>query len=280
MWPASLSLCQSTSAMAVQMHWQWWCMITVSHSLRPWLWQVSEWHSAYVLVTAHASEGMKWPDNGHLFHKFNGKKMNVWVCIKESKVLPEPYAHRAALISVPLALSHTPAYTAKTADTGPVHRAVCPFTARWLGWYQIIHGCEQLAQSCYLIVPRLGIELTTSRSRVQCPNHYTTKPSWVCIHELYESQFFFKFWPSLHIAHTHTTVLRSHQKGKTNLDFLEQEIERQWHQLGHMQSCTLSQTHKHATIPSLSFLQAGCPSCCPTNSIKALKVYIVYECDI
>jgi len=27
----------------------------------------------------------------------------------------------------------------------------------------------------------------------------------------------------------------------------------------------------HANIPPLSFLQAGCPSCCPTNSIKALK---------
>ena len=58
---------------------------------------------------------------------------------RESKVLPEPYtAHRAALISVPLAVSQTPAYTAKTADTGPVHRAVCPFTPRWLGRYQII----------------------------------------------------------------------------------------------------------------------------------------------
>jgi len=28
----------------------------------------------------------------------------------------------------------------------------------------------------------------------------------------------------------------------------------------------------HANIPPLSFLQAGCPSCCPTNSVKALKV--------
>jgi len=27
----------------------------------------------------------------------------------------------------------------------------------------------------------------------------------------------------------------------------------------------------HANIPPLSFLQAGCPSCRPTNSIKALK---------
>jgi len=34
----------------------------------------------------------------------------------------------------------------------------------------------------------------------------------------------------------------------------------------------LTQTHNHASIPPLSFLQAGCPSCCPTNSVKALKV--------
>ena len=30
----------------------------------------------------------------------------------------------------------------------------------------------------------------------------------------------------------------------------------------------------HANIPPLSFLQAGCPSCCPTNSVKALKATI------
>ena len=49
------------------------------------------------------------------------------------------------------------------------------------------------------------------------------------------------------------------------------DSEWQWHQLGHMQICTLTQTHSHASIPPLKFLQAGCPSCCPTNSIKALK---------
>jgi len=27
----------------------------------------------------------------------------------------------------------------------------------------------------------------------------------------------------------------------------------------------------HASTPPLSFLQAGCPSCCPTNSVRALK---------
>jgi len=45
-----------------------------------------------------------------------------------------------------------------------------------------------------------------------------------------------------------------------------------WYQLGHMQACTSPQTDNHASTPSLSFLQAGCPSCRPTNSIKALKV--------
>ena len=31
----------------------------------------------------------------------------------------------------------------------------------------------------------------------------------------------------------------------------------------------------HANIPPLSFLQAGCPSCRPTNSVKALKAVVV-----
>jgi len=35
-------------------------------------------------------------------------------------------------------------------------------------------------------------------------------------------------------------------------------------------SCTLLQTDNHASTPLLSFLQAGCPSCRPTNSVKAL----------
>ena len=35
--------------------------------------------------------------------------------------------------------------------------------------------------------------------------------------------------------------------------------------------CILLQTDNHASTPPLSFLQAGCPSCRPTNSVKALK---------
>jgi len=65
-----------------------------------------------------------------------------------------------------------------------------------------------------------------------------------------------------------------YQKGKTNLDFTEaRDSEWQWHQLGHMQLqvCTSLQADNHASTPPLSFLQAGCPSCRPTNSVKALK---------
>jgi len=41
--------------------------------------------------------------------------------------------------------------------------------------------------------------------------------------------------------------------------------------------CTLLQTDNHSSTSPLRFLQAGCPSCYPTNSIKALKAiaYIV-----
>jgi len=87
---------------------------------------------------------------------------------------------------------------------------------------------------------------------------------------------------SQHI-HTHpfndplsrTTQVSQYQKGKTNLDFTEaRDSEWQWHQLGHMQICTSLQANNHVNTPPLSFLQAGCPSCRPTNSVKALKEHI------
>jgi len=60
-----------------------------------------------------------------------------------------------------------------------------------------------------------------------------------------------------------------YQKGKTNLDFTEAgDNEWQWHQLGRMQVCTSLQADSYTSTPPLSFLQAGCPSCRPTNSVK------------
>jgi len=69
-----------------------------------------------------------------------------------------------------------------------------------------------------------------------------------------------------------TTWVSQYQKGKTNLDFTEaRDSEWQWHQLGHVQVCTLLQIDNHASTSPLSFLQARYPSCRPTNSVKALK---------
>jgi len=88
----------------------------------------------------------------------------------------------------------------------------------------------------------------------------------------------------LHPEHTHThaqafngpfsrtTRMSRYQNGKIYLNFTEaRDSEWQGHQLGHMQVCTSLQTDNHATAPPLSFLQAGCPSCHPTSSVKALK---------
>jgi len=75
-----------------------------------------------------------------------------------------------------------------------------------------------------------------------------------------------------------TTSVSRYQKNKTSLDLNEARddgvLGQQWHQLDHMQTiCTSLQTDNHANTSPLSFLQAGCPSCRPTNSVKALKAF-------
>jgi len=68
-----------------------------------------------------------------------------------------------------------------------------------------------------------------------------------------------------------TSRVSRYQKGKTNLDFTEaRDSEWQWHQLAYA-SLHVAPDRHHANTPPLSFLQAGCSSCRPTNSVKALK---------
>ena len=66
-------------------------------------------------------------------------------------------------------------------------------------------------------------------------------------------------------THTHlfngpfsgTTQMSRYQKGKSNLDFTEaRDGEWQWHQLGHMQVCTLLQTDNHTSTPPLCSVPA------------------------
>ena len=82
--------------------------------------------------------------------------------------------------------------------------------------------------------------------------------------------------------HTHnhfTTQVSRDQKCKTrkvNQSWFTgaRDSEWHWHQLGHMQICTLTQTHNYASIPLLSFFTGQCPFCHPTNTIKALKTVL------
>ena len=65
-----------------------------------------------------------------------------------------------------------------------------------------------------------------------------------------------------------TTRVSRYQKGRTNLEFAEaRDGEWQWHQLGHMQVCTLFLTDNHASTPPLSFYRPDAlPAAQPTAS--------------
>jgi len=73
-----------------------------------------------------------------------------------------------------------------------------------------------------------------------------------------------------------TTWVSRYLKSKTSLDLNEARDDEllgwQGHQLDHMQTiCTSLQTENYTNTPSLQFLQAGCSSWRPTNSVKVLK---------
>ena len=97
-------------------------------------------------------------------------------------------------------------------------------------------------------------------------------------------QFCFPFETHTHTCLTAlsgTTQVSRYQKGKTNLDFTEaRDSEWQWHQLGHMQVCTLLQTDNQASTPPLSFFTGQMPFLPPNQQrkstegiVKALKAF-------
>jgi len=69
-----------------------------------------------------------------------------------------------------------------------------------------------------------------------------------------------------------TTWVSQYQKGKTDLDFTEtRDTESQWHQLGHMQVCTLIQTDNHASTPPLSFFTGRMPFLPPNQQHQSTE---------
>ena len=81
---------------------------------------------------------------------------------------------------------------------------------------------------------------------------YSVHPFWLCTHtHLFNDPL------------SGTTRVSRYQNGKTNLHFTEErDSEWQWHQLGHMQVCTLLQTGNHANNPPLKFFYR--PDALPT----------------
>ena len=86
------------------------------------------------------------------------------------------------------------------------------------------------------------------------------------------------------VTHTHlfngplsgTTRVSRYQKGKTSLDFTEaRDSEWQWHQLGHMQVCTLLQTNNHASTPPLSFFTGRMPFLPPNQQHQSTDPTVI-----
>jgi len=121
---------------------------------------------------------------------------------------------------------------------------------------------EYLPQ-CKICAATGGLLLVYVIFMLPIPGHHVT----MC-----KDHFIHKTW------NKNNTRVNWYQKGKNQSGFTGARYsEWQWHQLGHIQICTLTQTDNHTSIPPLCFLQVGFPSCRPTNSIKALK-YMTLQC--
>ena len=69
-----------------------------------------------------------------------------------------------------------------------------------------------------------------------------------------------------------TTQVGRYQKGKSNLDLTDaRDSEWQWHQLGHMQVCTLLQTDEHASTSPLKFFTDWMPFLPPNQQHQSTE---------
>jgi len=146
---------------------------------------------------------------------------------------------------------------------------------------QLILCCATTAGSRgnIIITVSFRVLLTVQSSLISAMNknnYFTMKPATNAHNYLhYSVQLIYMYIVhTLNSSFSGTSRVSRYQKGKLNLNFTAaRDSEWQCHQLGHMQVCTLLQTDNHASTPPLCFLQAGCSSCRPTNSIKALNGY-------
>jgi len=68
-----------------------------------------------------------------------------------------------------------------------------------------------------------------------------------------------------------------YHEGKTNLDFTEAR-DSEWHQLGHMQVCTLLQTDNHTSTLPLCFFTGRMPFLPPNQQRQSTEVISCPQC--
>ena len=118
-----------------------------------------------------------------------------------------------------------------------------------------------------------GHTMTTYRPTVLAYRQHVVK-----IHQM-------RIWPTYYYYYNHftapwtvyrTTRVSWYQKGKTKKvkpsGFTGAgDSEWQWHQLGHMQICTLPQTENHASIPPLCFITGRMPLLPPNQQRQSTE---------
>ena len=97
------------------------------------------------------------------------------------------------------------------------------------------------------------------------------EPRWYLVWHNTHTKSFYCSWNLSRTTQVSGYQKGKNQEGKTNLDLLEQEIVSGSGICWQYASLHLIITDNHTNIPQLSFLQAGCPSCRQTNSVKALN---------
>ena len=158
-------------------------------------------------------------------------------------------------------------------------------TGRWLGKTPFVQVSMTRALTCLETVRQRPcvmreIETWLSDSRVgnnSVFDHRMLQTMWIGVEPTAETfQTFVVF--TLLLLHTFnypfsgTTQVSWYQKGKKPIWILlkQETVSGSGISWAICKSAPRSR-HNHSSTPSVRFLQAGCPSCCPTNSVKTLK---------
>ena len=132
-----------------------------------------------------------------------------------------------------------------------------------------------LGKACRLVTIIMQVHAFLLQSHIQ--TNYQTAANQ---RQQGQSQSNCSYFTTLNQSHTHqfnsplsrtTRRVSRYQIGETNLDFTEARESGSGISWAICKSATRSRQITTPAPHHSVFLQAGCPSCCPTNSVKALK---------